>query len=179
MMIKDNAYNSLYKEFAENYGKNKNEIFKKRYKEALKAIEGTNFKSEEKEQAYRTKIYQKIEMGEKLTPQEMSYIQRTDPTMYMRIKRIQMQKEALERRLKQCRSKQEVDQVYSEAISMIHKKDPDRQLLIKAYDNTIRGYKKTGKYKALPLIEKDKKKRKNKNRTDIPIREWKSFDETI
>lgn len=74
------------------------------------AMEGTNFKSEEEKVAYEAKLNEKIKRGDKLSQREMSYLQRTNPIMYFRIKRVQVQRELLEKRLKQCRSKKEVEE---------------------------------------------------------------------
>jgi hypothetical protein len=123
--------------------------------------------TEEQKKAYEDKIYQKARNGEKLTPSELEYIRRTNPEMYIRIKRVQMQREMLERKLKNCKSKKEVEEVYMQSMSSIGKKDPDREMLYRAYQKVTMDFKKTLKYKSLPEVEEDEKEkggRKKKQR---------------
>ena len=87
--------------------------------------------------------------------------------MYIRIKRVQMQREMLERKLKYCKSKKEVEEVYMQSMSSIGKKDPDREMLYRAYQKVTMDFKKTLKYKSLPEVEEDEKEkggRKKKQR---------------
>lgn len=188
MMIKSSTNDSYYRETKADYEKSIEEIIKTTFESIKKTIEGTNFKTEEERERYEKRISEKVKLGEKLTQGEMSYIQRTNPIMYIRIKRIQMQREALERRLKRCRSKKEVEQAYNEAVSMIHKKDPDKQLLVSAYNNVTKEFKNTREYKALPLEREDNENKKNirkkqqqKNIFDISVRKNKetTFDITV
>ncbi|QUH25221.1 hypothetical protein [Serpentinicella alkaliphila] len=164
MIIKKISNDANYNETMVPYEKNKEAILKTTFESIKKTIEGSNFKTKEEKESYEKRIGEKVKLGEKLTKEEMSYIQRTNPIMYMRIKRIQMNREALENKLKRCRSKKEVEQAYNETISMIHKKDPDKQLLISAYNNVMKEFKNKGEYKALPLDIKDKENKKSKSR---------------
>ena len=113
---------------------------------------------EDNDKSYGDRINNKVATGAKLTPDEMNYIRKTNPTLYMRVLRVQIQREVLERKLKQCKSKKEVENVYSLALAGISRKDPDGPALIKAYDNTKAEFKKTSQYKALPMDDKNKDK---------------------
>ncbi len=119
--------------------------------------EGSRMNEEKKEQEMQ-RIQQKINNGEKLTAMEMAFIRRYYPEMYPRVMRIQAQRQALESRLKQAKSKEEVEQIYSEAMSSIAEEDPDKASLQAAYTKAYTEYKETDRYKSLPeKEEKDKK----------------------
>lgn len=148
------------------------EALKTSLEKVKEAIDGANFKSEEEKIAYEKRLNDRIKLGAKLSPKEMNYLLRSNPIMYMRIKRIQSHRESLERRLKRCRSKKEVEQAYSDATSMIHPKDPDKQSLANAFGNVTRDFKKTREYHALPMEIKDKindKRRREQQRELIYI----------
>jgi hypothetical protein len=133
------------------------------------ALEGSSFKTEEEKDAYEKKLNEKIKLGSKLSQSEMNYIQRTNPAMYVHIKRVQMQRELLEKQLKRCRSKKEVEEAYTQAISMIDRKDPDKHLLVSAYNNVTNEFKKTSEYKSLPLDIKDKKDEKTVAKKKVTV----------
>jgi hypothetical protein len=114
--------------------------------------------SEEEKAAEMQRIQQKINNGEKLTAMEMAFIRRYYPEMYPRVMRVQAQRQALESRLKQAKSKQEVEQIYSEAMSSIAEEDPDKSSLQAAYTKAYTEYKETDRYKSLPEKEVKNKK---------------------
>ncbi len=167
MITLKNALNNLYyKETPNKTEQSSKDQAKSTLEMFREAMEGTNFKSEEEKMAYEAKLNEKIKRGDKLSEREMSYLQRTNPIMYFRVKRVQVQRELLETRLKQCRSKKEVEEAYHQATSMIHSKDPDKQLLVKAYDNVTREFKKTREYQALPNDIKEDRKEEAKRRKE-------------
>ena len=81
------------------------------------------------------KIYAKIQSGKKLTQDELAYLRRYDPVTYMKVARIQAQREALEAQLKCCKSKEEAQELYTDAVSRIPEDDPARAELLAAYDD--------------------------------------------
>ena len=164
--MKNHVYDLYNKKSNIEHEDGNKDIEKNSWEKIKEALEGTDFKTEEEKTRYENKLSQKIKLGEKLTPSEMSYIQRTNPVMYMRIKRIQMQRELLENKLKRCRSKKEVEAAYNEAISTIHKKDPDKHLLVNAYNNVTKEFKSSREYRALPEDIKDKKDEKKSRRRE-------------
>ena len=48
--------------------------------------------TDEEKSAYDKKVYGKFKMGKKLTQKELDYIRRTNPQMYMHVKRVQRKK---------------------------------------------------------------------------------------
>lgn len=101
------------------------------------------------------KLYAKIQSGQKLTPDEMQYLRKYDPVTYMKVARIQAQREAFERQLKSCKSKEEAQELYIDKVTMVPKEDPAREELLAAYDDVYEEFKKSDEYTALPETEKE------------------------
>lgn len=53
----------------------------------------------------------KLQSGKKLTPEEMDYLQKTDPQKYQKIKAMEAEQENYEKELKRCKTKEEVQRV--------------------------------------------------------------------
>lgn len=53
----------------------------------------------------------KLKSGQKLTAEEMEYLQKTDPQKYQKIKAMQAEQESYEKELKRCKTKEEVQRV--------------------------------------------------------------------
>ena len=100
-------------------------------------------------------LYAKIQSGRKLTPDEMQYLRRYDPVTYLKVARIQAQREALEKRLKNCKSKEEAQEVYADTVARIPEDDPARRELMAAYDRVYEEFKESGDYRALPNEDSD------------------------
>lgn len=124
-------------------------------------LDPTSGMSDEEKARYDEKINQKIKNGEKLSDTEMRYIKVKSPYIYAMISRVQMQRQALENKLKNCRSKEEVEEAYNTAMMHVHKDDPAREPLCAAYDNVTKEFKKSSEYKDMPqkLEDKDDKGR--------------------
>ena len=104
------------------------------------------------------KIYAKIQSGKKLTQDELAYLRRYDPVTYMKVARIQAQREALEAQLKCCKSKEEAQELYTDAVSRIPEDDPARAELMAAYDDAYGEFKKSDDYGSLPQKDEDRDK---------------------
>ena len=139
----------------------KKDVLKDTVEKMKQALEKNGFKTEEDKKKFESKLNEKIKSGARLSQKEMDYLRRTNPTMYTRVKRVQMQREMLESRLKQCKSKKEVEETYNQAMAGIHKKDPDKELVMSAYNNVTKEFKSTREYKELPPDIEDKKKGKS------------------
>lgn len=121
------------------------------------SLDPTSKMSDEEKADYERRINEKIKNGEKLTEAELQYIRIKSPYLYTMIARVQMQRQALEDRLKSCKSKEEVQDTYNFYVSNISKKDPAKEPLMAAYDNVTTEFKKTFQYKSLPEKRKDVK----------------------
>ena len=107
------------------------------------------------------KIYAKIQSAKKLTQDEMAYLRKYDPVTYMKVARIQAQREALEAQLKSCKSKEEAQELYTDTVSRIPEDDPARKELMAAYDDAYEEFKKSADYGSLPEKDADAEKRGN------------------
>ena len=68
----------------------------------------------------RQQISTKMMAGKRLSSTEMEYLKENDPQTYQKARTIEMEREAYERRLKQCRTKEEVQRVkFSQAASSL------------------------------------------------------------
>ena len=59
----------------------------------------------------KQQISTKMMAGKRLSSAEMEYLKENDPQTYQKARAIEMEREAYERRLKQCRTKEEVQRV--------------------------------------------------------------------
>lgn len=165
-LSKTNLFNSVKKKesvkSSDNTDKTEKSVRQEVNEKIKEALDPTGGMTDEEKQAYQEKIDQKIKNGDKLSASEMRYIQVTSPEMYIRIKRVQMKREMLEKKLENCKSKKEVDEAYTMALSHINKDDPDREALLSAYENVTKEFKKSDKYKVLPEKVKENEKEDKK-----------------
>ncbi len=122
--------------------------------------------TDEQKERFVKKLYAKIQSGKKLTPDEMQYLRQYDPVTYMKVARVQAQREAFETQLKNCKSKEEAQDIYLDKVSRISEDDPARQELRAAYDDAFDEYKKSGDYKSLPNTEEERKRKRENNTKD-------------
>ena len=117
----------------------------------------------------------KMMSGKRLTAQEMEYLKEHDPETYKKAKAVEMEREAYERELKSCKTKEEVQRVKAAhaaaALDRVNdiKNNPNipsgkKLELIKqehakasALDDTMSDYTKSGDYRKLPT-EAEKQK---------------------
>ena len=129
-------------------------------------INGDDFESEEERQTFENKIQQKIKNGAKLSAKEMDYIRRTNPYIYQQVVRVQQRREVLKEQLRHCRTKEEAQQVMSNAMTSISDKDPARDAMIAAVQNVSQQFRDSEAYQKLPDTEEDLKKAK---KSDSPM----------
>lgn len=117
----------------------------------------------------------KMMSGKRLTAQEMEYLKEHDPETYKKAKAVEMEREAYERELKNCKTKEEVQRVKAAhaaaALDRVNdiKNNPNipsgkKLELIKqehakasALDDSMRDYTQNGEYQKLPT-EAEKQK---------------------
>ena len=138
---------------------------KQKLREELEKIRMTlNFGEEldeQKKAEYEARIQTKLERGKRLSAKEMKYLKQYNPVMYMHALRIEMQRHALEKRLENARSKQEVQEIQAEAMAAIGKDDPVKKYMVAMVQDTVTEFKKTEAYKRLPEKEEERKTRAN------------------
>ncbi len=123
--------------------------------EWMEFFDPTTGMSEEQQAAFEERITQKLRSGKKLSAEEMNYLQVKNPQMYVQAARVQTMRENLKSQLENCKSKEEVEKIYGDAVSMIGKEDPMREAIMAAYDDVAKEFKKTEEYQALPEKEED------------------------
>lgn len=115
--------------------------------------------TEEEKEAYFAKIMAKLKSGKKLSSEEMLFLQAEHPELYQQVARVQNMRDSLETRLKHCSSKEKAATIYSNAVSMVSKDDPMKEYIIAAYDDTMKEFRDSEEYQALPNTEEDAKER--------------------
>ena len=64
-----------------------------------------------------SQIRTKLATGKKLTQEEMTYLEKHDPQMYQKVKAIEAEQKSYEKKLKSCKTKEEVQQVRTERVA--------------------------------------------------------------
>lgn len=123
-------------------------------------LDPTSGMTDAQKSSYDRKVMNKVYSGKKLSAEEMRYIKIHYPALYPYVERVQIQRQALEERIKHCHSKEEVQDVYSEAMFHISDDDPAKQMLYAAYDDVLKEFKKTSAYQELPETKEDAEKKK-------------------
>lgn len=116
--------------------------------------------TDKEKQTYLAKIRAKLKSGQKLTGEEMRFLQAEDPILYQQAARIQSMRESLEVRLKHSTSKQSAATIYSDALTMIPENDPMKEYIVAAYDDAMKEFKQSDAYQSLPETDEDAEKRK-------------------
>ncbi len=70
-----------------------------------------------REASRKTEISNKIMHGDTLTPEEVQYLQKEDPTALQTYKQMKAEKKAYEEKLKKCKTKDEVQRLKTETLS--------------------------------------------------------------
>lgn len=128
-------------------------------KDIIQAFREAREDTEEEKKKLLQKIQRKLESGKKLTGEEMIFLQKNYPDLYFRAKKIEIKRETVEEKLKNCKSKEEVQDVIDEEIGIIPEKDPDKLYLLKAIEEVAKEFKNTSDYKKLPEKAEDKNKK--------------------
>lgn len=123
----------------------------------LKAVTGFQAGEGNEEQRARTegRIAAKLRNGKKLTAKEMAFLRQYNPALYRKALMIQKQREALENRLRSCRSKEEAEQMISSEMSHLSKSDPEYEMKANMIMDVAKEFRKTAQYKQLPQTEEE------------------------
>lgn len=143
------------------------------WKETIAQMESSLIKmSEEDKAAYEQKIRQKMQAGKKLTSEEMNYLRVNQPELYQSAMRVETARKALRIKLKNCKSKEEVQNVISVQTEVLKamEGDTDREYLAAMVEHEVETFRKSSAYARLPERIEDGKKKN----TPISEREiWK------
>lgn len=112
--------------------------------------------TDEEKKSMGQRIEAKIEAGKKLTSKELSYLQKYNPVLYVKVTAIQKKMDGLKEQLKQCDSKQEAESLYNDQLGMITKEDPDYRMKVAYMQELMKEFRKSGHYQNLPNEAEDK-----------------------
>lgn len=140
-------------------------------------------------------IYAKIGAGKELSPEELDYLAKKDPQSYQKVKEVQSHRKAYERKLKQCRTKEDLQRLKTvyvgqalQAVNSVKNNPaiPDgkkfelimhEKAKLDAVNDAERKFVESGKYHRLPTDEeREEIIREEKERVEEYI---KSDDSTI
>lgn len=131
--------------------------------------------SEEDRAAYEQRIRQKMQSGKKLIAEELNYLRIYQPELYRSAQRVETARKILRTKLKNCKSKEEVENVVSiqNEVLKAMEGDPDREYMSAMVRHEVDTFKKSHAYARLPQrIERGGEKRKKR----MPVSEreiWK------
>ena len=147
--------------------------------------------SEENRREMDARIMAKLKFGKKLSQKELDYLRRTNPILYAQTMRVQRMAQALEEQLKHAKSKEEVNQIFTNALSRI-KNDPDKEYLMASYNRISTEFRSSKMYHSLPVTIEEanmKKKRINPDKSlfeddeegsadfEIDLKNWSPLQE--
>ena len=138
-------------------GKTRNEIWQDVIENIMDPTSGMD---EAARKNYESKIEQKLKTGKKLTSEELDYLRIHNPELYRTAMRVELSRKALREQLKNCHSKEEVQQVVSlqmERLSAM-KKEPDKQYMAAMINHEVETFKKSSDYARLPVKREAGKK---------------------
>lgn len=135
-----------------------------------KSVMEDNELSDEEKAGKEAGILNKLKFGKKLTPEELRYLQKVNPIMYAQAMRVRALAKAVEEQVKHAHSKEEANQIVSNAMSGISKEDPAREYMVAAIDRVSSEMHKSPRYNRLPNTVADVQKAKGK-KSDISFKE--------
>ncbi len=135
-----------------------------------KSVMEDNELSDEEKAGKEAGILNKLKFGKKLTPEELRYLQKVNPIMYAQAMRVQAMAKAVEEQVKHARSKEEANQIVSNAMSSISKENSAREYMVAAIDRVSSEMHKSPGYNRLPNTDADVQKAKGK-KSDISFKE--------
>lgn len=155
------AVNAGERKAPENLGEKSNAEI---WRETIAMMEESLVKvPEEKRAAYEQKIRQKMQSGKKLSGEELNYLRIYQPELYRSALRVENARTVLRTKLKNCKSKEEVDNVVAVQNEVLKAMDgdSDREYMAAMVRHEVDTFKKSMAYARLPQrLEEGKKKKK-------------------
>ena len=125
--------------------------------------------TEEEKESYFNKIMSKLKTGQKLSAEEMRFLQAEHPEMYQQAARVQAMRDGMETRLKTATSKQNAQEIFADSLSHVADDDPMKEYIVAAYQDAMKNFEKSDEYKELPETEEDAKREEYKKKFDMDI----------
>jgi hypothetical protein len=124
-----------------------------------KLVDSSDGMSDKDKEKMNARIYAKLKSGKKLSSKEEQYLRSTNPQMYVQYQRIRTMSDCMENRLKHARSKEEANEIITSTISSVSDKDPYKQYMVAALNETAKDFRNSDAYTKLPNKKDDAKKR--------------------
>ncbi|SFR81074.1 hypothetical protein [Anaeromicropila populeti] len=105
------------------------------------------------------RIMAKVKSGKRLTSNELAFLQQYYPELYIQAKKYMAEKEAFESRLKQARTKEEVNNLITYELQKCSQSAADPESKMNSVLESAKEFKQTEQYKKLPT---QMKKRSNR-----------------
>lgn len=141
--------------------------------------------TDEEKAKMQENITQKLKAGKKLTKEEMDFLKKYNPQMYIHAMRVQRIAESVEEQLKHAKSKEEANRIMLTATAGIDKDDTDKEYIVAAVNRISKEFKQSSDYNRLPDTEEEAKgtdKRNNRFKTDDEdddLKSWSPLQEII
>ena len=159
----------------------------------IKSFNDTKDSATKRDPKKDAQILAKLQAGKKLTPEELRYLQRTNPALYAHAMRVQAMIKAIEEKLKHAKSKEEADRIVMCAMGNISKDDPDKEYIVAAINRITKEMHQSSAYNRLPNTDADAKKAKGKkveinfndakddedNNDSMDLSDWSPLQEVI
>lgn len=108
-------------------------------------------RTEQERMEYEARLRNKIKQGRKLTEEEKKYVRDNMPELYPIVLRQERMHRQVEQTCANCRSKQEVQEAYTQALESISKNDPQYEYMVAAVEDAFKEFKNSKRYQALPV----------------------------
>ena len=126
--------------------------------------------TDEEKEAYFQRIIAKLKSGQKLSAEEMRFLQAEHPELYQQAARVQAMRDGLETRLKTATSKQRAQEIFADSLSHVSDKDPMKEYLVASYMDAMKNFEKSDAYKDLPDTEEEARREKDKKKIHMDIK---------
>ena len=132
----------------------------------LTAIEDLSHPEPASDEKMSQKIMGKLKCGKKLTSKELSWLQKNNPWLYQQAVRIQQMIENVEEQCRHAQSKKKIQNIQWNAIRSVSDKDPVKEYMMAAIQNTIHEVESSAAYQFLPTEDPDEDKSKESTKLD-------------
>jgi hypothetical protein len=155
-----------------------------------KLLDSSDGMSDKDKEKMNARIYAKLKFGKKLSAKEEQYLRSTNPQMYAQYMRIRAMADSMENRLKHAKSKEEANDIITSAINGVSDKDPYKQYVVAALNETAKKFENSDAYAKLPNKKEDARNRNGSGQTndeqdfatdsdDFDLMSWSPLQEVI
>ena len=120
--------------------------------------------TETERQNYEQKVFAKVKSGKRLTSEELGYLRKYNPELYKVAVRVENARKALRTQLANCKSKEEVQDVFAARVQGLQmmKDDMTREAMAAMIDRERCAFQKSRKYVELPAKKEELREKAGK-----------------